>query len=139
MQCLKTKKSEVYNLNLVVRSRHVYLRVNRVSIVLYLQLVSGLVRVRLLFESYHPQFGIILNMDHIVCRIAEWLKLAVELFLITAPRVPVRTYQIVTMSSIRIVEHVLCFLYLTKMTDPDSNPRSKFYYPNSPFLYRHCF
>lgn len=112
---------------------------NRIIIHLNLNLISRLIGVRLFLELNDSLPRVVLQKDHISGGVSERLVLAIEFFLVTAPWIPVRTYQVVPVASVRIVEHVAGFLYLVYVAYSYADPWGQFDYSHAPFLDWHCF
>jgi len=112
---------------------------NRIVIRLNLNLIGRLIRVRLFLELNDSLPRVVLQKDHISGGVSEGLVLAIELFLVTAPWVPVGTDQVVAVASVRVVEHVAGFLYLVYVAYSHPDPWGQFDYSHAPFLDWHCF
>lgn len=133
------ESSKIYQLHFIIHSSQINLRMHRIIICLNLQLISRLIRIWLLFKLYNLLFWIVLQMYNITCRICKWLKFTIILFFITTPWISIRTYEIISMTSVRIVEHIIWFLYCVYMADTNTNPWCKFYYAYTPSFYCLCF
>ena len=112
---------------------------HRVIIGLYFQLISGLIRIRLLLKFDDSIPWIVFEMNNVSSCVRKGLELAIKLFLVTAPWIPVWTDQIISVSVVRVMEHKVCFFYLIYVAYSHSDPGGQLDYPDAPFFYWHSF
>ena len=135
----KSYESKVYDLDFIIEAGKIDFRVDGIVVCLNFELISWLIRIWFFFQCHHSLSWIVFDVNYVSSCKGKWFELAVELFFVTAPWIPIRTDHVISMARIWVLKQIIYFLYLVDMAYPDPDPWGQFNDSDSPLLDCHCF